>query len=495
MDKKNERTTLLSKLFQTLDARKRPEDVTEMVLELLSAELSFFEKQTLEKAARNSLKRNISGYTSMLQDFARPIGLERQIRTAETLFQSFTKLSGSECSNPAIVEKFIHEVGVEIRKTFGESDFKQHRLNKEQRRALGMDISRRRYNKLFRLILRMEEKLKTLLQELKKFEFTKIGKSGFASKLAWDKFSANTNTACFIAYYTARCNMRSEFTVLGQQRPYDEIADMLFQRCLIDTRTNWWAIAYTYSDRQVLERLSESQRGVLLGRWFGLLIEVAELLRKVWEKSEINQMTMVVRRGNDSTTWNNTANAWNKARTNWIAILHAMRMDEILDSICPGKVLRLMAADVVAWHHRTGGHLDLDTAVWNEVPLPWEVVTGLTPCSRMMIESICHKHGVDPIKQGWIAPRTDKHIVQYQPTPELVHGISVSSPHLATALKKAGWFSGKNVHSLEEDREAVRIHFDQYGFVTGADTVNKDTGSKAIADTASKDNKPDDISE
>jgi hypothetical protein len=487
MDKKNESTiTILKELFQTLDARKRPEDVAEMLLELLSSELSLFEIQTLEKAAQNSLKRQVSGYTSMLEDFIQPIGMERQIRTAETLFQSFAKLSGSECSDPAAVEKFISEAGIEIRKAIGKSDFKQDRLNREQRRALGMDISRRRYNKLFRHLLRMEEKLKKLLRELKKFEFTKIGKSGLASKLAWEEFSANTNTACFIAYYTARCNLRSEFTISGQQRPYDEIADILFQRCMNDTQANWWAIAYIYSNKQVLEQLSESQRGMLLGRWFSILIEVAELLREVWEKSAINRMTMVVRRGNDSSTWNNTASAWNKARMNWIAMLHAMKMDDVLDSICPGKVLRLMAADVAAWHRKAGGQLDPDTAVWNEVPLPWEVVCGLIPCSRMMIEAICRQHGIDPINKGWTAPRAEKHIAEYKPTPELVHGISVSSPQLATVLRKAGWFSGKKVSSLKGVSGAVHVHFDEHGFVVGADMTREDAALEVIDDRDSK---------
>jgi hypothetical protein len=112
---------------------------------------------------------------------------------------------------------------------------------------------------------------------------------------------------CFIAYYVARCNLRSEFTTLGQQRPY-------------------------------------------------------------WERGGINRETMVVRRGNDSSAWNNTAGAWNKARGSWIALLQAMGMTEELDSMCFGKVLRLMAADVAAWHRLSGGELEPDTKVWSEVP-------------------------------------------------------------------------------------------------------------------------------
>ena len=47
----------------------------------------------------------------------------------------------------------------------------------------------------------------------------------------------------FVAYYTARCNLRSEFTVSGQQRPFDEIAEVLLARCKRSETANWWAVA------------------------------------------------------------------------------------------------------------------------------------------------------------------------------------------------------------------------------------------------------------
>lgn len=67
------------------------------------------------------------------------------------------------------------------------------------------------------------------------------------------------------------------------------------------------------------------QKGRLLGMWLTVLHELAELVREVWERSDINRETMIVRRGNDSSTWNNTASAWNKARASWVALLHALR--------------------------------------------------------------------------------------------------------------------------------------------------------------------------
>ena len=60
-----------------------------------------------------------------------------------------------------------------------------------------------------------------------------------------------------------------------------------------------------------------------------------------------------------------------------------------LDSKCFRKVPRLMAADVAAWHRAAGGDLNPDTNVWNEVPLPWEVLCGEAVCTKEMVEEVC----------------------------------------------------------------------------------------------------------
>jgi hypothetical protein len=152
---------------------------------------------------------------------------------------------------------------------------------------------------------------------------------------------------------------------------------------------------------------------------------------------------MIVKRGNDSTTWNNTAGAWNKARDNWINLLYATGMEGVLDELCFGKVLRLMAADVAAWHRSTGGGLDPNTEVWNKLPFPWDVFEGQAVCTKEMVVNACAAAKLDPWKSGWIAPRPHD-VVPFRPTPELVHGVTVSNPFLATVLKKHRYFSGKN---------------------------------------------------
>jgi len=433
----------LQALYDSVKARRRPEDVAELVLKALDGRLSLTEQATISVAARGSLRRKLFAYTSMAQEFARPVGLEQQVDKAQELFASAYPLTAEQCIDPDAVEAFVRHISGEIRKTFGGSDFKDDRLNRAARAAAGLDCSHRQYNKRFRLLSRLEEKLQTLIREWKKREYAMIAKSGLAARLPQEEFTRDIDTACFVAYYTARCNLRSEFTNTSQERPYDQIAATLFARCRRNSNTNWWAIAHVYSCAEVYRHLSDPQKGELLGRWFGLLQEIAVLLQKIWNASDIVRETMIVRRGNDSSTWNQTAGAWNKARDHWIGLVYALGLEDILAAVCPGKALRLMAADVAAWHRISGGGLDKNTFVWSELPLPWEVLLGEAACTLPMIAAACNRHEMDPEKTGWTAPRPKAAVARFRPTPELVHGVTVSNAYLATILRRAGVFSGK----------------------------------------------------
>lgn len=438
----------LTELFRSLQERLRPEDVADLIEPLVATQLDNKARGLLRHAAKRAIK-NI-GFTSMLQGFFRPVGMEKQMKAVQYLFKSqpHLNLSNQECADPIVVGQLLTRLCGAIRKTPGQSDFKANRLTHAQRREQGLTQSRRQYNKQFRLLVRMEAKRERLAREVRKRGFTLAGKSGLASQLPWEEFSSHTPTACFIAYYTARCNLRSEFTVSGQQKPYDEIADALFGLCEGDPKTNWFAIAHVYSAPEVLNHLSDEQKGELLGRWFALLQDVAGLLGEVWNASEFNRETMIVKRGNDSSTWNITVRAWNRAREAWMNLLYALGMEAVLDTVCPGKALGLMAADVAAWHRAIGGGLHPDTLVWRELPLPWEVLVkqGETPaavCTRADVEEACRRHNLDPHKNGWTAPRPKKAPAPFRPTPELVHGVTVSNPYLAKVLREAGYFSGK----------------------------------------------------
>lgn len=458
--------TTVEQLYQTLSERRRPEDVAEMVIELTKDSLTTKERLLLEKAAKGSLARNVFGYTSMLQTFAEAKGAGKQIAKAIEIFK-LDNHNKSDYNNQKDIEDFINFVSPIIHKTAGKNDFKVDRLNKSQRKESGLDLSKRNYNKKWRLLTRIENKLLKFIRESKKIEFQKIAKHGLAHSLDFTNFSSDINTACFIAYYNSRCNLRSVFTNQSQDRPFDEISEMLLNRCKGEetkffdffrkaktekpNNTNWWAISHIYTSQEVLSNLTDKQKGILLGKWTTILQDIAELLNEVWTVSNINRETMVVKRGNDSTTWNNTAGAWNKARDNWMNLIYSLGLDYILEEICFGKVLRLMAADVVAWHYSTGGKLDPNTEVWNKIPLPWEVFQNKAECNKELVIKYCKQAGLDPEKSGWIAPRVHG-VAEFKPTPELVHGVTVSNPFLATVLKRHRYFSGKNANPLFPER-------------------------------------------
>lgn len=420
-------------LFATLDQRVRPEDVAEIIKGILP--LSPSEKQTLNKASSGA-----NHWSPMATDFARPSSMASQLAVAKALFAAHADF---EPTDMVALEAYLAEAEAEIGKRVGASDFKRDRLSREQRAAMGMDISKRQYNKRFRLASRMEAKRSRVIREQLKRSLTLASKSRLASRLQPAQMS-DANTASFIAYYVARCNLRSTFTNESQVRPYDEICEMLMHRCRRSETTDWVAIAHVLPDADVLGHLGSEDKGKLLGEYFDLLKQAADLLGEVWLRSNINRETMIVRRGNDSTTWNVTAGAWNKLRVGWFNLLFSLGLQDWIEAMCPGKVLRLMAADVAAWHRASGGDLHADTGPWCDLPLPWEVLAGAS-CPRLRVVEVCEKWNVDPVKGGWVAPPPERTVAAFTPTPELVHGVQVSSPQLAALLRKAGAFSGKAV--------------------------------------------------
>jgi hypothetical protein len=437
---------LLHELHATLGLRKRPEDVAELVRSLFQASNEHVDTATeaaLGKAAQASLRRLWHGYTSMREEFVGPIGAQRQLATAADLFGSVLPVPAEVGDDPVQVEAIVRAAGTEIHKEFGESDLLDDRLNREQRAAAGLgDLSKRQYNKRFRLLRRLEAKIAAIVDGQRKREVAMTGKSGLASRLPYEEFAADMGSAAFIAYLTARTNLRSEFTIDGQQRPYDAVADALFRR--LDPQTaNWFAIAHVHPVAQVLEHVGDEQRGLLLGRWYSILLDVADQLEELWHAHEPDRTTMIVQRGDDSTTWNQTARAWSKARTNWFALLEAMGAEDVIRRICPGKVLMLVAADVAAWHRHSGRGLHPDTDVWAELPLPWEVLRGEAQCPQWLVEQVCRRHHVEPERGGWTRARRAAQAVPFRATPELVHGVTVADPMLATLLRSAGVFSDK----------------------------------------------------
>lgn len=428
-------------LFMSVHGRYMNQDVAHLVHELLTYhdETSNSLMQELTALAQYS-SFNYDGYrSSMNQDYHKTVQPVRQVQRAKELFREPFQAGYSE-------EELGHMLTLlsgNINKIREGNNFKQDRLNREQRREAGLgQISKRRYNKLFRFLTRFEDKIKTYSQEIVKERLTRVGKSLLAIDLTEDLLM-DDNTLCFVAYMTSTLNRRSIFTNQEQVRAFDRIADQLWKRCTRSETTNYFAVAHVFLDEKVAKRLSDEQKGTLIGRYYQIMSDAAIMLRKVWNSfGEVNLTEMIVRRGQDSSTWNQSAGAWNKAREIWMGLLETLNMTSMFEDRMPGKIMRLMAADVARWHQSSGGGVHPDTKVWADLPYPWLVITGEQECDIDLIRKACERHEVDPSK-GWVNARMKKEAVAVEHSPELVHGVVVGSPFLAKILRDAGAFSGK----------------------------------------------------
>ena len=456
-------TDAVDALFESIQKRPRPEDVAELLLELFPGAFGAEERLLLNRAARESLKRNTYAYSSMAADFARVVGADRLVATSARLFSIAEPPNAEACLDATRVRAYMERIAETIQASPGNLDFKSGRMNRAHRQAAGVPIRKRGYNRRFRTLRRLQARLDAILRNQEKYFATRVAKSLGATFLSREELGRDLPTACFVAYLSARMNLRSVFTNQSQTRAFDEIAAALLARAS-QGNANWYAIALVHPERKVLSRLTDEERGRLLGTWTEALQRIAELLATLYDENRFDLQTMIVRRGNDSSSWNAAAGAWNKARASWISLVYALGMERVLDGYCPGKVMRLMAADVARWHAATQGadSLDANTYVWRELPLPWEVFRGRAECRLSTVTEACLRHGVK--LEGWVEPPKAKRAVEFTPTHELVHGVAVSSPFLADRLRDLGWFSGKPV-VWNRERPPVHLERDEHGAV------------------------------
>lgn len=431
-------------LFASLALRETPETVAGHIAEALTTDAAAAARKLALKISRSSVSARI-GWTSMSTRFRGADPMDLQVAKARELAGLFLDASLPGSDDVEELEAFIDSFNTLIGKARDQGSFLLGRLNRSQRAAQGLQLSRRRYDKLFRLAVRLEKRLKAYKEAISRNDLLLIGKAGLVGDIRREDLTERPWTSSFIAYYSARMKLRSEYTIEGQQRPFDELSERLLRGCEAHEDANWFAIAHVFPRADVLARLTDAQKGVLLGRWFGVLQKTADRLRVAFEKSNINLESMIVKRGDDSSTWNTFAGAWNRARDHWIALIVALGMERTFDAMLPGKVMRLMAADVAAWHRLSGGGIHPDTFIWRELPKPWLVLTGHAYCNLQMIEEACVRHGVATKGAGWCVPRPRTAVATYRPTPELVHGVTVENPYFAKFLRKLGAFSGKEL--------------------------------------------------
>ena len=431
------RATTWAELHSQLAARPRPEAVASQLLFLMDSQLSPNLRQLLARSAR------YRSYSYMPDQFRPVVGLEQSARALASLID-LPIPSAAQASDPSYIRGLVSQGRRFLGMHPGLNDFRGDRLNRAARKVAGMELSRRRYNKLFRLITRLEELNVSLERQVNLFNLGRFAKTALAADLAYEQFASDPRSAAFVAYYTANLARRSLFLAGPQARAFDEVAAELFAHCEAGESTNWFVIAHVFPRADVLSHLSSDQCAELLNRALDVLRLAASGLEEQSLKLEVNYERMTVQTGNDSSTWNELAGAWNRARDYWIAIAAELGGEQLFEAFLPGKAMRLMAADVVFMHSSYGGgDVHPDTGVFAALPKPWDVMAGREACGRELVESTCHRLGVDPLLSGWTAPRVRSAVSSWQPTPESVHGVVVNHPELSHFFRKIGVFGGQ----------------------------------------------------
>jgi hypothetical protein len=418
-------------LHRSLDGRLRPEDVLAIIVRGRPSAVPA-QWRSQYRAAGSKLGPS---WSAMSDDFARPVGASRQVGVVERLCPAAVPRDIDSSS--------ISEVKVVVEAMAGILGTTNRRLPRAERSP---DIPKRAYNRQWRAMRRLTHKVAKMDTEYQKRRMTIFGRSGFISDIPFDRFCADPNAAHFVAYWTARKNLRRQFSLSGKTNPMDEVAQYFLTACEAQDNTDWGMVALAYPHPSVMGRLTDEQKGTMAAWWFDTMKGCAAELKKSWPV-EADKYTMIVRKGYDSSTWNTFAQAYNTARAAWITCLVALGADELLMASCPGKAMRFMAADLAYWNRTTGEGVDPNTRVWAVLPMPWEVIAGNAVCTRSVVERVCRAAGLDPRETGWTAPKPDGVPVPFEVTPELVHRVTVASPEWAALLRHAGVFSGKKITS------------------------------------------------
>ncbi|RJL23239.1 hypothetical protein [Bailinhaonella thermotolerans] len=437
---------VIGDLHASLNQRWRPEDVTALALPRLRDLLSPQAYQRFQELAVPA--GAAAGHSLMPADFERPQPIPRLLNTT---FELFTRY-GLQAEPPPLdraadadaIERWARHL----------SGLPAQTSAAGPRPAL----SRRRTARLQRCLQRIARQNTRIRRMQTVRDLAMAGRTSFAPRLGLADFAADELTAITIAYVAARRNLRAVFTNAGQQGTTDQAAELLLGELAARPGTHWWALAHVRPAPSVLRRLTDAQRGRLLGWSTAGMRQAATLLRRVADASvsahielaerhgiehyaPLGRTRVIVRRGDDSTTWNIAARAFNTMRDNYLACVQASDLHPLAEVFCPPKAMRLMAADVARWHSLDGGAEHPDVRVAGLLPAPWEAMS-VSPCGAADIARACEQAGVDPAESGWARLRGPRETAPTLPTAELVHGIAVADPALALLLRRAGAFAG-----------------------------------------------------
>lgn len=432
--------SLTLELHDGLDRRPRPEDVATIIARLLHDRLTVDERRVLTRASRAAERPG--WYSSFMpDDWERPVPATRTIAYVTAVFDGIIDGVGDVDDNdPDSIDAFVSRLGDRIGWQPGTSA----RWTKTELAASGLGISARRYKRAHHALTVLHDKSTRLRAMQTRRSLAQMGRVGLAETITAAEMDADHDAASFVAYLAAKKNLRRTFTLDGKDNAFDEIADMLYRR-LTDT-SDWWMVARANPTADNIARLDPTQQGQMIAAWWATMRRAAAVCAAIDRVAPVHRDTMIVQRGQDSDSWNLAAGAYNTARAGWVNALSATGSLDLVTVTCPPKLPRLMAGDLIYWHTCTGGDLTHpDVRVAALLPPAWEVLNGDATCDARDIREACQLIDIDPERTGWLAPLRHTGVGTFSPTPELVHGIEIGDPILASMLRRAHAFSGRAI--------------------------------------------------
>ena len=451
-------------LHHSVDMRYPPEQVASIILRV-GLDLSPTTTAALRHVARYSSDRPFFGANSfMSQDWKR-------VSTAAPIVASLATDVASmgwdvTPPDPMNHAKVSHYASAILTKLGGAGPYDRCDLREK-------GWPQRRYNRMRRTARALKRKATRMAFEADVRAFAQLGRAGMATQLPESLWLDQPELGAFIAYIVAKRNVRRTFSLSGKQSIHDEVVEGIFNDLKQRTDVSWTDLALVWPTTEVMHFLTPFDVGVVVARWFAVMNRAATRLAMLAETFLINGHPLdydeyIVVAGQDSDTWNLAAQAFNEARAGWIAALDTIDMTGLLESFCPGKVMRLMAGDLARWGRREGTWPHRDTLVARLLPAPWEVVRGNGSCTADQVRAavghaeiqLTDAHRIEKIS-GWVTPRPNASQAAFEPTPELVHGIIITDPLFAQLLRHAGAFSGKavNIELLDQAFAFARDDF------------------------------------
>lgn len=305
----------------------------------------------------------------------------------------------------------------------------------------GVGVSVAQFKKQLKFLTRLEGKVGTKQDVLNVRTAQLQSKSRFGYTI--DATKLDDVSLAFVAYLASRANRATKFILGEQSRAFDEASTLL--EGLLPADANWGEIVKVKPTKTIFSKLSSVQLTEYINVAHKQLVWLSGELETLYATNipEQTHESMVVTRGVNSSKWNAYAGAYNTIRAGWVSAVHTAGLSKLFDEYLPGKMVRLMAADLIRWNSYFGRTVHEDTELFNALPKPWDVIKGDAVLTRQQILSVADKIGATSVvENGWVDSRTRRDDETPTVDPTLLHGIVVKNETIKSVLKKAGVFKG-----------------------------------------------------